>query len=121
MTSLDQARELVRQITEVDAPGVHVTLDATEVYAHARGGVILVQLEKITYPAWSPAEPETSFQVHIIAGPHDQPLAAWQRIDAITGVLHAGGLNIATATPTSFAPGTGPALPAFTLDLNPLD
>lgn len=108
-------------LADTDAADTHVTIDAMEVSAHAQTGAILIQVEKVVFPHWTPSEPEAEFQVHVIAGPPDRPLVAWQRMDKIIAALHQGGLNIARATPSTFAPGTGPALPAFTLDLNPLD
>ncbi|SDH16127.1 hypothetical protein SAMN04515691_2987 [Leifsonia sp. 98AMF] len=122
-TSLDLAHELVEDVrAALDAAGledVHATLDAGEIPSAARAGVVCVSAPTITFESWS--EPAMAFELNAVAGPADNYLAAWARLDLILNALHAGQLNLKRAEPGGFAQLNGPVLPAYTITTNDLE
>ena len=115
-----QAQQIVAQIEAIiadsDLDKITVTLDSKLVPSGSRNGVILVGLPDLRSDNFATLAP--SWTVNIIAGPPDNYLAAWDRIDTILEVLFQGELNIDTATPSNFPALTGAAIPAYTLNLN---
>ncbi|RWZ52935.1 hypothetical protein ELQ90_03090 [Labedella phragmitis] len=118
------AHELVADITNaLEAAGLEdarATLNALEVPSGARHGVVVVSPPTLDFSS-SWGDPTASWELHIIAGPPDNYLAAWERIDTIIDALVAGHINLKSAEPGQFQPTQGPALPAYTLTTHPLD
>jgi hypothetical protein len=121
---LQQAEALVTVIREaLDASGltaVHVTIDAGEVASASREGAVVVAAPELTF-AGRFGEVQAAFEVHVIAGPPDNYLVAWDRIDLIIQAMVVGGVNLRDGKPGGWQPRTGSTLPAYTLVLNDLD
>jgi hypothetical protein len=121
---IESAHGLVAEIREAldasDLQAVGATLDATEVESGARHGVVVVAAPKLTFAG--PFEMvSAAFELHVVAGPADDWLGAWERIDTIVQALVDGHVNLADGEPSAFQPMHGDALPAYTLTLNDLD
>lgn len=96
------------------------TLDAGDVPSGSRHGVVVVSAPSLNFEnSWTDAV--ATFEVHVIAGPAADYLAAWETIDLIIDALHKAQINIATGVPGAYQPHQGAPLPAYTLTLNPLD
>jgi hypothetical protein len=117
---LDQAAELVLDIrAALDAAGldkVHATVNAAEVPSGAPNGVVVVAAPKLDFASWG--EPAVEWELHAIAGPADNYLAAWSVLDRILQALHAAALNLKRAEPGGYAQLNGPVLPSYTITLN---
>jgi hypothetical protein len=99
---------------------VHVTLDARTIESAARGrGAVLIQPPTLEFETW--AATTATWELVVIAGPADNPLAAWAAIDPIIAALEVSALPIKTGTPAEFAPVHGPVLPAYAITTQPLD
>jgi hypothetical protein len=121
---IDAAHELVEDIkAALEAAGLKdatATLNALEVPSGARHGIVVVSPPTLDF-ASSWGDPTSSWELHIIAGPADNYLAAWDRIDLMIDALVAGHINLKTAEPGQFQAAQGPALPAYTATTHPLD
>jgi hypothetical protein len=119
---IQAAAALVEAVSEaLTAAGltrVLATTDAAKVPSGARNGVVLVAPPGLTFPTWD--QVEATWSLHIIAGTPTDPLTAWATIDGIIQALvESRTLNLDEAEPGQFAPLNGPALPAYTITLNP--
>lgn len=119
---IQQAAELADAATDaLSAAGltrVLVTTDPGKVPSGARHGVVLVAPPALTFPTWD--QVEAAWTLHVVAGTPADYLTAWGIIDGIIQALaDARTLNLDEAEPGQFAPLTGPALPAYTITLNP--
>jgi len=117
---LDQADELVLAVRDaLDAAGldkVHATINAAEIPSGAANGVVVVAAPKLDFATW--ADPVVEWELHAIAGPADNYLAAWRVLDKILQALHAAELNLKRAEPGGYAQLNGPVLPSYTITLN---
>jgi hypothetical protein len=116
---IEEAKALVARLQEIfdtEDPKVLVTLNADHVPSGSRHGVVLVAPPTLRLPNF--ALVEATWELHVVAGPPTNYLAAWERIDSIVQVLIEAALNIDKAEPGMFQPNTGPALNAYTLTLN---
>lgn len=95
------------------------TLDAAHVASGSRYGVLVVSPGTLTFEDWG--EPSMAWEVHVIAGPANDYLAAWDKIDAMIQALVVAQINLRSGEPGQFQPLVGEPLPAYTLTLNPLD
>ncbi|WP_314148235.1 hypothetical protein [uncultured Leifsonia sp.] len=122
-STLDLARQLVDDVrAALDAAGlegVHATLDANEIPSAARNGVVCVSPPTVTFETWN--DPAPAFELNAVAGPADNYLAAWERLDRILRALHSGELNLKRAEPGGFQPSNGSVLPAYTITLNEME
>ena len=100
-------------------PKALATLDAAHVASGSRHGVLVVSPGTLTFDGWE--DPVMAWEVHVIAGPATDYLAAWAKIDAIISALVAARINLKSGDPGSFQPLQGEPLPAYTLTLNPLE
>ncbi|MDJ1115342.1 hypothetical protein [Microbacterium dauci] len=120
---IERAEQLVDEIRAAldaaDLPKVLSTLDSKHVESAARHGVVLVAAPRLTFDGPF-GDVQTAYELHVVAGPADNYLAAWERIDQIIDVL-AGRINLATGEPGGFQPLRGETIPAYTLTLNDLD
>lgn len=120
---LAAARDLVEDVRAAldaaDLEQVMATLDGINVGSGVRHGIVVVSPPSFAFPTW--AEPVVTWELHAIAGPATDYLAAWEKLDAILEALAAGHINIAKAEPGGFAQPNGPAIPSYTITLNPLD
>ena len=116
-----QVQDLVKQLqAAVTAAGltkVTVGYDAAKVPSAARYGAVVAGPPRLTAETFG--ELVATFEVHVIAGPADNYLVAWDTIDTIIEALFAGQINIKAAEPGQYAALNGPPLPAYTLTLNP--
>jgi len=114
---VDRAAELVAELRgyldAADLPKVMATLDARDIGSGARHGIIVVSPPRLKFPTWNQVLAE--WDVHVIAGPPDNYLAAWALIDTIVDTLHAAGLPMETAEAGQFEPLAGPPLWAYTI------
>lgn len=119
---IERAQRLVDELRDVlDAAGldkVIATFDAQRVPSGSRNGIVVVGPPKLTF---APPFTEAEFSLHVIAGPADNYLAAWERIDTIIAALDAGGINLADGEPGAYEVMNGSPIPAYTLTLNDLD
>jgi hypothetical protein len=122
---VDQATEIVAELTDAladdpDTTGAVATTDALLVPSGARNGIVLVQPPDLTFTNFQFTDP--TWTLLVVAGPPDNHLAAWERIDAIIHALETAGINLATGEPVGFQPldKNAPLLPAYQLTLNPI-
>ncbi len=122
---IERAHKLAADIRAVLAAAgetrVHVTLNTLEVESASRGGVVLIAPPDLAFGGpWGDVQAE--YEVYVIAGPADNLLAAWERIDTIIQALVEGDINLRHGKPGGFhgAP-TSPELSAYILTLNDLD
>ena len=118
---LHTAQQLVERIqallTADEATAkVHATMNPDEITSGATNGVVMVSLPTLSSPNF--AQLDVKWEVHVISGPANNWLAAWDRLDTILEVLFEGQLNIDTAEPANYPAKNGPALPAYTITLN---
>jgi hypothetical protein len=120
---IQEAAALVQTITDALsaaglAPRAIATTDPAQVPSGARYGVVLVAPPALAFPTWEGVE--ATWSLHIIAGTPTDQLAAWATIDGIIQALvDARTLSLEDAEPGQFAQLNGPALPAYTITLNP--
>lgn len=121
---LQQAAALVTDVRgALDADGLHkvtATTDAALIPSGARHGVVVVAAPELTF-AGPFGDVQAAFELHVIAGPADNYLAAWETIDGIIQALVDGDINLAAGKPGAYAAIDGSTLPAYTLTLNDLD
>jgi hypothetical protein len=120
-----KAHEIVDDLrAALDAAGlqaVTATLDAGLIASGARDGIVVVAAPKLDFSAGYGA-PAAIYEVHVIAGPADNYLVAWDRLDTIVEALVAGQINLNRGEPGGYADERLAApLPAYTLTLNDLD
>lgn len=101
---------------EFDVEKVLVTNDAGLVESASREGCILVDLPNLSSENF--AILTLQWDVHVIAGPPTNPLAAFDRLAQIIDVMFAAELNIDTGRPASWPGLNGSSLPAYTITLN---
>lgn len=117
------ARELVDQLNTIFEDAnlkARATIDALHVESLARNGVVVIGPPSLKFDGpWGAAEP--AWELHVIAGPADNYLAAWGVIDFILQALLDAQLNLSKAEPGGYALTHSATLPTYTLTLNPLD
>lgn len=122
MTSkrIEQAEALVAEVrAALDAAeltAATVTLNAGEIPSGARHGIIVVSPPKLDFTSWG--DPAAEFELHAIAGPPDNYLAAWAVLDQLIQALVDGGVNLRSGEPGGYAAPGGATLPAYTLTVN---
>lgn len=105
--------EAIRDTLEdADLAAVVVTIDGREVPQWAPDGAVVILPPRLTFPTYDSTT--VAFEVVVTAGPADQHLAAWDRMDQIIAAI-APGMDFRDAEPASFQPNAGPVLPAYTL------
>lgn len=125
MSRLDKARALVDDVqAAIDAAGlekVTATVDAAHVASGSRHGVVVVSPPELEFETFG-GDADLTWELHVIAGPAENYLAAWERIDQIISALEASDLPLHRAKPGAWEPITpGPPLPAYTITLHPTD
>lgn len=121
---LDAADDLVAEVqAALAAAGLvkaHATKNAAEIPSGARYGVVVVSPPALTFDTWTSTT--ATWELHLVAGPANDYLAAWATLDGLIEALVAAGINVAKAEPGGYAPSAqAPILPSYTLTLNPLD
>lgn len=109
--------ELRTMLDAAELQKVIVSIDPLDIPSGARHGIVVISPPDLTFPTYSQTEAE--YELSAIAGPADNVLAAWERLDAIIEALRIGGLSMVTARGDMFAPKNGPALPGYTITINP--
>ncbi|MBZ4486278.1 hypothetical protein [Microbacterium sp. cx-55] len=121
---IERAQRLVSELRDVldaaDLSDVIATLDAAEVPSGARHGIVVVAAPKLSFDGPF-SMVGAVYEVHVIAGPSDNYLAAWERIDTIIQALVEGHVNLSSGEPGGYEPMRGDTIPAYTLELNDLD
>lgn len=125
MTRLDKARALAADVQAViHAAGLTkalATVDAAHIPSGSRYGIVVVSPPELTFETFG-GDPALVWELHIIAGPAENYLAAWERIDEILAALEDSDLPLSTAKPGAWESVTnGPDLPAYTVTLYPID
>ncbi len=121
---IDAARALAADVQaaldDAGLEGAIASVDPAAIPSGARHGVVLVQVPELTFVNFAFTEP--TWELIIVAGTLTNPLAAWERIDQIIAALEAGDLNMATGHSTAYESldPTAPALPAYSIKLNPI-
>lgn len=112
--------ELRAALDAADLEDVTATLDAGLIASGARAGIVVVSPPKLEFAGYG--DPAALFEVHVIAGPASDYLAAWERLDTIVQALVDAQLNLREGEPGGYADARLDApLPAYTLTLNDLD
>lgn len=118
---IDYARELIAELrTMLDAADlaqVMVSIDPLDIPSGARHGIVVISPPDLTFTTYT--QTEAAYELAAIAGPADNLLAAWERLDGILEALRVGGLNMDTARGDMFAPKNGQPLPGYTITLHP--
>lgn len=99
-----------------DLDNVMVSLDFGDVASGSRHGIVLLTPPTLTSENYALLTPQ--WEVHIIAGPANNYLAAWSRIDWILQALFDANLNIERAEPSNFPSKDAGTLPAYSITLN---
>lgn len=120
---IEQALALVADLqaalTTAGLTDAVATMNAAEVPSGSRHGCVVVAAPELTFETWN--DPTPLWEVHVVAGPATDYLAAWNTIDTIIQALVTAHINLKTGSPGQYQPFQGVALPAYTLTLNPLD
>jgi hypothetical protein len=120
---IEKARALVRRIRDAlddaELGKVMATIDARDVESGARHGIVVVSPPKLTAPTFRYVELE--WELHVIAGPATDYLAAWARIDTIIQALIDADVELTDAEPGQFQPHRGEPLWAYTATLTESD
>lgn len=120
---LEQAAKLVADVGDAFAAAgfdkATATTDALKVPSGARHGIAVVAAPSLTFPDWD--EPAVEWTIHLVAGPANDFLAAWEKLDALLEALFVAQLNLKSAEPAGYETREGPVIPAYTVTLNPLD
>ncbi|WP_104136573.1 hypothetical protein [Cryobacterium sp. Y62] len=106
-------------LTDAGLTKAIATMNAAEVPSGSRYGVVVVAAPELDFATWN--DPTPLWEVHVVAGPATDYLAAWDTIDTIIQAFVVAQINLKTGTPGQYQPFQGVALPAYTLSLNPLD
>lgn len=121
---IQQAKALVAALRDAldssNLEDVTATTDAALIPSGARHGIVVVAAPKLDFSAGFGAV-AAAWEIHVIAGPADNYLAAWERIDTIIQALIDGDLNLASGEPGGYGSLPGDTLPAYTLTTNDLD
>lgn len=126
MSRLDKAKALVAEVQAAldaapDLEKVLASIDAAIVPSASRHGVVIVSAPDLEFELFGD-EAAITWELHVIAGPPGNYLAAWERIDQIITALAESSLPLYRAKPGAFQPdSTGPAIPAYTVTLHPTD
>lgn len=107
-----QIADMIRAALPADLAGVVVTFNGTEVPQGAPDGAVIVLPPRLAFPTYH--QVETTWEVCVTAGPTDNHIVSWSRVDAIIAAI-APSLDFTDAEPTSFQPTAGPTLPAYVL------
>ncbi len=112
---LERAAQITAALRECltdDLTSVVVTFDGTQVPQGAPDGAVIVLPPRLTFPTYHLVE--ATWEVCVTAGPFDNHMAAWDRIDQIIAAI-APGLDFTEGEPSAFQPTAGPALSAYVL------
>jgi hypothetical protein len=108
-----QIAEMIRDaLRTADIDAALVTVNGLEVPQGAPDGAVIILPPRLTFPTYD--QTETTWELCVTAGPVDNHLVAWDRIDSIVAAI-APGLDVTVAEPASFAPSAGPNLSAYLL------
>jgi hypothetical protein len=92
---------------------VHVTVNPADIIKAMPGGAVVITPPDLAFPTFYRAD--ITWELWAIAGPGNDPLAAWDRLDAIVAALTVP-LALDVARSDAFQPlGTLPPLPAYVL------
>ena len=94
---------------------VHVTLNPLEIVSASRNGVVVISPPDLAFPTYTITD--VTNEVTVIAGPPDNLLEAWRRLDAILEALRLGGLEMTGARADSFAVKDSQPIPGYSLTL----
>lgn len=125
MSRLDKARALVTEVRAVldaaDLEQVMADVDAARVPSGSRHGIVIVSPPELDFEGYF--EAALTWELHVIAGPSGDYLAAWDRIDQIITALEASPLPLKSAKPGSWQglDRGQPPIPAYTITLHPTD
>ena len=121
---LAQARALETDVRDaLDAADLHeviATLDANLIPSGSRAGIVVIAAPKLTFDGPF-GDVQTAFELHVVAGPADDYLRAWDRIDTIIQALVDGRINLRDGEAGSYQPQHGSAIPAYTLTMNDVE
>lgn len=112
-----KAAQLRVMLADAGLDKVIVTLDAREITAGARHGIVVISPPDLTFETFTITE--ATYELSVIAGPADNLLHAWETLDSIIEALRVGQLDMTTARGDMFAPPGSAALPGYTINLNP--
>ncbi|PZE84159.1 hypothetical protein [Curtobacterium sp. MCBD17_032] len=108
-----QIADLIDNAVRTDGlDGVLVTINGLEVPQGAPDGAVIILPPRLTFPTYH--QTEATWELLVTAGPVDNHIVAWDRIDSIVAAI-APGLDVTVAEPASFAPNAGPPLSAYLL------
>lgn len=121
---IQQAKALVASLRDAldaaDLEAVTVTTDALLIPSGARQGIVVVAAPELDFSAGF-GHVATAWEIHVIAGPADNYLAAWERIDTIIQAFVDGDVNLANGKPGAYGAHDGQTIPCYTLTTNDLD
>lgn len=107
-----QIAETIRTALPDNLAAVVVTFDGTQVPQGAPDGAVVILPPRLTFPTYD--QVEATWEVCVTAGPFDNHMVAWDRIDQIIAAI-APGLDFTEGEPTAFQPTAGQALSAYLL------
>lgn len=104
-------------LNDADLTGATASLDARDIPSGARHGIVIVAPPDMTFPTFT--QTEITHELAVIAGPADNLLKAWERLDAMVEAIRRAGFDLDAARGDMFKPLHGSPLPGYTLTLNP--
>lgn len=115
----EQLRDTIREV--LDAQGLTeamATIDAADIKSGSRHGVVVIAPPDLAFPTYT--QTEATYELSVIAGPADNLLAAWKKLDAILEALRLSDIPIESARGDLFRPVHGDPLPGYSLTLSPV-
>ncbi|NQX26834.1 hypothetical protein HQQ81_05645 [Microbacteriaceae bacterium VKM Ac-2854] len=117
LTAALELRDLIAAaLADADLAKVTATIDLGDAASAAREGCVVVSLPNLDWTE-SFYDVAIEWEVNVIAGPADNYVAAWTRIDAIIHALELSRLPLLKGKPAQYQPLSGQKLPGFTLTL----
>lgn len=110
--------EIRDALTDADLADVLVTMDPSSTYGGYSTGLVIVMPPRLAFTSWGETEETTT--LHVAAGPFDDILTAWDRLDLIIDALRAAHINLASGEPQPLIVSPGePPLPGYEFELTP--
>ena len=117
---IDHANELRAQLEQImtadpDLASVIVSLDPLDIPSGIRNGIVIISPPDLEFPAYWQTDVQS--ELAVIAGPTDNLLAAWTRLDQIVEAIRTSPIPVLTARGDMFKTKSGESVPGYTLTM----
>ncbi|MDF2826870.1 MAG: hypothetical protein K0R01_153 [Mycobacterium sp.] len=114
----EQLRDKLREVLDAqNLPDVAATIDARDIPSGARHGIVVISPPDLEFTTYTQTSADT--ELSVVAGPADNLLAAWRKLDAILEALRLGGIPMLSARGDLFRQHHGDPLPGYTVRMSP--